>query len=141
MYQRALDGQEKAWGAEHTSTLDTVNNLGLLYTDQGRMAEAEQMYMRALKGKEKAWGAEHTSTLATVNNLGLLYKNQGKMAEAEEMYQRALDGHEKALGYELASDGVQTCKKLIEEVLNDGGGAIFIDEAYQLNSKTNYGGG
>lgn len=44
-------------------------------------------------------------------------------------------------GARLASDGVQACKKVIEEVLNDGGGAIFIDEAYQLTSKTNYGGG
>ena len=31
MYRRALEGKEKAWGPEHTSTLDTVNNLGILY--------------------------------------------------------------------------------------------------------------
>jgi tetratricopeptide (TPR) repeat protein len=54
MYQRALRGYEKALGAEHTSTLDTVNNLGILYADQGKLAEAEEMYQRALKGKEKA---------------------------------------------------------------------------------------
>jgi tetratricopeptide (TPR) repeat protein len=33
MYQRALQGKEKAWGLEHTSTLDTVNNLGAFYAD------------------------------------------------------------------------------------------------------------
>jgi hypothetical protein len=27
MYLRALRGYENAWGAEHTSTLDTVNNV------------------------------------------------------------------------------------------------------------------
>jgi tetratricopeptide (TPR) repeat protein len=54
MYLRALRGFEKAWGAEHTSTLDTVNNLGNLYADQGKIAEAEEMYLRALRGKEKA---------------------------------------------------------------------------------------
>jgi hypothetical protein len=53
MYMRALRGKEKAWGAEHTSTLDTVNNLGNLYKSQGKMAEAEEMYMRALHGYEK----------------------------------------------------------------------------------------
>jgi Tfp pilus assembly protein PilF len=37
-------------GSEHTSTLDTVNNLGLLYSDQGKLEEAEEMYQRALKG-------------------------------------------------------------------------------------------
>ena len=71
-------------------------NLGNLYADQGKLAEAEQMYQRALQGYEKAWGPEHTSTLDTVNNLGNLYKHQGKLAEAEQMYQRALQGYEKA---------------------------------------------
>jgi hypothetical protein len=72
------------------------HQLGNLYTDQGKLAKAEQMYQRALQGNEKALGAEHTSTLDTVNNLGLLYRNQGKLAEAEQMYQRALQGKEKA---------------------------------------------
>jgi tetratricopeptide (TPR) repeat protein len=98
MYVRALQGYEKAWGPEHTSTLDTVNNLGSLYKNQGKMVEAEQMYVRALQGYEKAWGPEHTSTLNTVNNLGFLYQNQGKMVEAEQMYVRALRGYEEALG-------------------------------------------
>jgi tetratricopeptide (TPR) repeat protein len=31
MFERALQGYEKALGLEHTSTLDTVNNLGNLY--------------------------------------------------------------------------------------------------------------
>jgi Tetratricopeptide repeat len=51
-----------------TSTLSTVNNLGALYADQGKMDEAERMYQRALQGKEKAWGPEHgfeTSSTAT----------------------------------------------------------------------------
>jgi hypothetical protein len=33
MYVRALAGNEKAPGPGHTSTLDTVNNFGLLYAD------------------------------------------------------------------------------------------------------------
>ncbi|ERF75445.1 hypothetical protein EPUS_00238 [Endocarpon pusillum Z07020] len=98
MHQRALAGYEKALGPDHTSTLDTVNNLGILYRDQGKLDEAEEMYMRALAGKEKALGPNHTSTLGTVHNLGLLYRNQGKLDEVEEMYMRALAGKEKALG-------------------------------------------
>ncbi|KAL8762032.1 MAG: hypothetical protein Q9194_007619, partial [Teloschistes cf. exilis] len=98
MYIRALEGYEKAGVAEHTSTLDTVNNLAVLYFDQGKMAEAEEMYMRALDGYEKAWGPDHTSTLATVNNLGLLYADQSRLVEAENAYQRALKGYEINLG-------------------------------------------
>ena len=103
MYQRALQGKEKALGPRHTSTLDTVNNLGNLYSDQGKLDEAEKMYQRALQGYEKALGPKHTSTLNTVNNLGSLYKDQGKLDEAEKMYQRALQGYEKALGPEHTS--------------------------------------
>jgi Tfp pilus assembly protein PilF len=89
MYNRALAGYEKALGSHHTSTLVTINNLGVLYRDQGRLIDAERMYHRALAGKEKAWGPDYTSTLDTVNNLGLLYADQGCLADAERMYYRA----------------------------------------------------
>ncbi|KAK1780029.1 hypothetical protein QBC45DRAFT_477241 [Copromyces sp. CBS 386.78] len=98
MYQRALEGYEKALGPDHTSTLNTVNNLGNLYKTQGRLKEAKTMYQRALEGKEKALGPDHTSTLDIVGNLGNLYSDQGLLKEAETMYQRALEGKEKALG-------------------------------------------
>ncbi|KAL2808184.1 hypothetical protein BJX63DRAFT_424818 [Aspergillus granulosus] len=91
-------GKEKALGPDHTSTLDTVHNLGLLYSNQGKLKEAEELYQRALSGYEKALGPDHTSTLITANNLGLLYSDQGKLKEAEELYQRALSGYEKTLG-------------------------------------------
>ncbi|RYO90590.1 hypothetical protein DL764_008430 [Monosporascus ibericus] len=44
-------------------------------------------------------------------------------------------------GAKLANQGVNGCEKLIDGVLNDGGGVIFIDEAYQLTSGNSYGGG
>ncbi|KAJ5344404.1 TPR repeat protein [Penicillium brevicompactum] len=98
MYQRALAGREKALGADHTSTLQTVDDLGILYRAQGKLDQAEQMHQRALAGREKALGVDHTSTLQTVHNLGFLYWNQGKLDQAEQMYQRALAGREKVLG-------------------------------------------
>ena len=52
MYQRALQGYEKALGPDHTSTLKTVNNLGKVYADQGKLDEAEKMFQRALQGME-----------------------------------------------------------------------------------------
>ena len=69
MYQQALAGKEKALGPNHTSTLDTVNNLGVLYRDQGKLAQAEQMYRRALMGFQKSLGLEHPSTVLVMNNM------------------------------------------------------------------------
>ena len=101
MLQRHL--QEVFKDREYLPSLSgACHQLGLLYWNQGKMKEAEDMYLRALTGKEKAWGPEHTLTLNTVHNLGLLYSNQGKK-EAEDMYLRALIGKEKAWGSEHTS--------------------------------------
>ncbi|KAK0214978.1 P-loop containing nucleoside triphosphate hydrolase protein [Armillaria fumosa] len=47
---------------------------------------------------------------------------------------------EETTGSCLANDGVQGAKKLIEGVINAGGGAIFVDEAYQLTGEHNFQG-
>jgi tetratricopeptide (TPR) repeat protein len=86
---RALAGKEEALGLDHTSTLDTINNLGNLYLDQGKLEAAEQIYLLALAGYEKALSPDHTSTLDTVNNIGVLYCDQGKLDAAEQMFERA----------------------------------------------------
>jgi Tfp pilus assembly protein PilF len=44
MYRRTLNEHEKAWGPNFTFTLDIVNNLGLLYADQGKHGEAKKIY-------------------------------------------------------------------------------------------------
>src|SRR5438477_238119 len=104
MYQRALEGYEKALGPEHTSTLDTVNNLGLLYKSQGKLDEAEKMYQRALEGYEKALGPEHAATHEPVNNMVYnlvdLCNREGEMNIARAMYSRALLGYQRVFGHD-----------------------------------------
>lgn len=73
MFRRALTGMEKSLGVDYTSTLDTINNLGNLYADQGKLVEAEKMYRRALARYGKALGVYYISTLSTINNLRILY--------------------------------------------------------------------
>ncbi|KAJ5642325.1 hypothetical protein N7490_006325 [Penicillium lividum] len=90
--------RDRQYSVDKNSISGAFNGLGNLYSDQGKLKEAEEMYQRALAGNEKALGPDHISTLDTVNNLGNLYSDQGKLKEAEEMYQRALAGREKALG-------------------------------------------
>jgi tetratricopeptide (TPR) repeat protein len=60
MFGRALQRYEKVLGKYHTSTLDTVYNLGLLYLKQRREFQALGMYNRALQGYEIALGRDHT---------------------------------------------------------------------------------
>lgn len=65
MYVRALARCENALGLKHTSTLFTVNNLRILYQDQGKLKEVKDMYVRKLAGCEKVLKPKHINT-ATV---------------------------------------------------------------------------
>ncbi|KAK5711258.1 hypothetical protein LTR15_012548 [Elasticomyces elasticus] len=101
LYLRALNSYVKVPGEDHTSTLDTLNMLGVFYWGQGKIKEAEEMFWRALRGDLEAWGSKYTptdTTVAAFSNLGTLYVDQGKMKDAEDMYSRALSIGEKVLG-------------------------------------------
>ena len=107
MYQRVLKAKE----TDHISSLQTANNLGNLYADNGRLKDVEKMYQHALKGKEKVLGLDHISTLSTVQNLGFLYADQDKLLEAEDMLSRALVGFQTLLGHSH-----QKCKLIIQAI-------------------------
>ncbi|CAF3468047.1 unnamed protein product [Fusarium graminearum] len=116
MYERALQGYEKAWGPEHTSTLDTVNNLGILYKSQGRLDKAEEMYERALQGYEKALGSPnfetYLPTLNTLENLGDFYQHIKKPELAKISYSRAHGGLRTVFGDK--NERVQAILKKLE---------------------------
>ncbi|KAL4787743.1 hypothetical protein BJX76DRAFT_354003 [Aspergillus varians] len=74
------------------------HSLGKLYTDQGRIIEAEELYEQALQAPENSDGQDHTLTLNTLNNLAFLYVGDGRLNEAETLFKRSLQGKEKAWG-------------------------------------------
>lgn len=76
----------------------SFGNLGSLYRDQGKLAEAEVMFMRAFRESERTFGSGHTSTLEAITDLGLIYKGLGKYSESENMYLRAVHEYENSLG-------------------------------------------
>lgn len=48
MYKWPVEGDEKVWGLENMSTLDTVNSFRNLYASLGRQREIEAVYERVL---------------------------------------------------------------------------------------------
>jgi tetratricopeptide (TPR) repeat protein len=102
MTRRTLKGFEDALGPIHTSTFLTVYNLGMLYTDQDKLAEAEAMYDRALQGYEEALGLElilsYLSALNTVFAFGDLFSQTDRKDMAKVIYNRALSGYRTVQG-------------------------------------------
>ena len=89
---------EKALGANHPDVAWTLNDLALVYRDQGKYSEAEGLIKQALAIREKALGASHPAVGQTLNNLANVYRGQGKNGEAEELFKRALAIREQTLG-------------------------------------------
>jgi Flp pilus assembly protein TadD len=82
--------QERALGPGHPQVATTLNNLGVLYRQQGRYAEAEAAHRRALAIREGALGKNHPEVATSLSNLAALYYVQGRQAEAEALRERAL---------------------------------------------------
>ena len=63
--QQKFDGRESSFA---------FHGLGLLYSDQGKMEEAEAMYLRALKGYRNLRGVSHPTTQLIQRHLNRLHR-------------------------------------------------------------------
>ena len=84
--------QERALGAGHPGVGVLLNNLALLYQDEGQSSLAEPLLLRALSIYEKTLGNGHPGALRTSQKdpRPTLYANQGRLLEAEPLDTEAL---------------------------------------------------
>ena len=116
-----LETRERTLGAEHPSTLASVNDLALCLRDMGQLKDAEALHRRALEAQERTLGGEHPSTLASVNTLAICLRDMGQLKDAEALYRRDLEAQERTLGAEhpstLASvNGLALCLRDIRQL-------------------------
>jgi tetratricopeptide (TPR) repeat protein len=71
---------------DHPEVASALNGLALLYTEQGKYAQAEPLYQRALQIREQQVGPDHPHVASALNNLALLSYKQRKYAQAEPLY-------------------------------------------------------
>ena len=69
MYQRALDGNEKAWGPEHTSILRTVSNLRFLKASQSKHIGVEKMNPQQLDVEDEVQGTDEHPLSSSSNKI------------------------------------------------------------------------
>jgi tetratricopeptide (TPR) repeat protein len=87
-------------GEAHPNTLISMDNVALLYRNQGKYAQAEPLVTKVLGEERHVLGDEHPDTLITMNNLAGLYRDQGKTAQAEMLYIKLLELQRRVLGAE-----------------------------------------
>jgi tetratricopeptide (TPR) repeat protein len=75
--QRQLESLERKYGPTNIDVAGALNNLALLYGDQGRDAEAEPEIKRSLAIREKVLGRDHPDVARSLNNSADLYERQG----------------------------------------------------------------
>ncbi len=71
-------------GEEHPATLETKNDLAVLYKEQARYDDAEQLLLGAVNGGRLKLGDTHPHTLKSWHNLIDLYEAWGKLEKAQE---------------------------------------------------------
>ena len=82
LLKEALDLARKALGDSHKLTLAVLNNLGVLYSESGRLAETEALYREVVRTKQSTAGEDDLSTATSKYNLGLLLSRLNKLDEA-----------------------------------------------------------
>lgn len=97
-------------GDDHPDTLESINNLGILFWVQGKTDEAEPYLRKALAGRRRLLGDLHPDTLVSIHYIGVLLWRQANsgvnswsqenLSEAEPYIREALEGRRTALGNE-----------------------------------------
>ena len=85
----ALAIDEKALGPEHPYVAASLNNLAVLYREQGKYEQAEPLIQRALAIREKVLGPDHPQVATVLENYAALLHKLNRDAEADKMEARA----------------------------------------------------
>lgn len=131
--------QKDLEGAQSTSLDEVMNMIGLESVKQHFLtlkSKVDTIIRQGVSLKDERFGA------ALLGNPGTGKTTVARLYARFLVETGALPGnyfHETS-GAKLANEGVTACKDHIEKILNEGGGVMFIDEAYQLTSGNSYGG-
>jgi tetratricopeptide (TPR) repeat protein len=90
----ALDALEKHGHGQSTSAATAWNLLGVMASDQGKMAEAREAVGKALEIRERLLGAQHPLVSDSLNNLGMIELSDGSYEDAIATLDRVLHNYD-----------------------------------------------
>lgn len=90
-YQQAVSISKKLMGEAHPTTIQWMQELAFLYTQQKKVNEAANLLKTTLDISEQATEQQQSDIVANLNNLAAIYIEQGKFEQAEQLLQQALN--------------------------------------------------
>ena len=138
LLERALISGRTAFGPEHASVAQTLNDLGALAAEKGDYKTAAASLEEALRIRRNVYGPEHTTVANTLAELGRIYQDQGLNARAEPVHREALAIRRKALGDEHGETAVSLSDLASVLRLNGDleGAEALLRQSLDVNRKT-----
>jgi hypothetical protein len=96
--ERTVAIRRRTLGEDHPLTLQSMNNLSVLYLQQGEAPRAEPLFEHILEVRRRILGEENPDTLISMNNLAAVYRTEGKYAQAEPLLVKSLAIKRRVLG-------------------------------------------
>ena len=100
LFRPALERQQRVLGDDDSLTLNTLNEMSVLYFRQGRYAEGLPFIERAWRLHLKLFGENAPRTLISQGNLADTLAKLKRYDEAEQLFRTAITGQERVLGRE-----------------------------------------
>lgn len=97
-FGQVMEIRKRVLGADHPSTLSSMNNLASTYWNQGRWEEAEELQVQVMETSKKKLGADHPDALRSMNILAIIWKAQGRATEAIGLVSECVRLSERVLG-------------------------------------------
>lgn len=94
LLKRALEVAERAKLPDALFAM-LSNNMGDLYSELGKYAEAQKFFERALELDRKVSGNQSRDVAAALDGLAVVFERQGKIEKANELHKQSLEIWEK----------------------------------------------
>ena len=98
LHDAALTTRRHVLGDDHPDTIASINSLGFVLQDQGKLADARPLAVEALERARRVLGDDHPATIDYIGNMATLLQGEGKLAQAETLYRESLDKRRRVLG-------------------------------------------
>ena len=96
---QALQERREKLGDSHPDTLTSIDSMGKLLQEMGKLEEARPLLKEALQTRRDTLDdPRHPDTLRSINNMATLLQAMGKLEEARLLYKEALQGRRETLG-------------------------------------------